>query len=321
MQNHYNRYTGKPACRQTPCFWMLPEIAFRRHCDGTLSGCYRCGKPFHRNHLFSCSAKHSQCFKCGKLGHFAKVCFSTSTRSYCSFPRKTYPLDSIVNISTTQNSVKGTGRTCPQMNRSVGSAEKLSANKDSTGRVNLNSSRTNCPTNSVGVAIPLKSKLCLKTKSASKRRRDSKRIQEFFKRKRAFEALPFGDLTAEEISRLQKSSVVHDQSSIIKNQSKKLKTKFCELLETCVKLRIELNTVKQEKLSTEKQLINSGNQISALKSEITKLKDQKRNKFPNNVSQGQTTTSHLDRHPILPFPTPPVYFQYQNSRPRNRTNR
>ena len=292
--------------RGLSCLWNSPGPARNIYLHREIPECYRCGKNFLKNHLRSCPATRSTCFVCGKLGHFAKVCFSSVTTSDRSFPRIKRPLDSVVKTSTTQHSATGTGRACPQMIQSVESAVKLSANMDSTGRDDLHSNRV--------AAATLLSKC---TKSASKRRRDSKRIQEYYARKQAFAVLPFNNLTTEEIKLELKSSNVYDHLCTINRKNKKLITKLSDVTKTCEQLKSELNTASRDKLFTKNSLLNSENKISALQRELAKLKELGRKHTTNN----RPSAPNLNVHPILPFPTPPMYFQYQNARPRIKTTR
>ena len=50
--------------------------------------CYRCGNPFHQNHMKRCTALNAKCASCSKVGHFAKVCQRKDVKSAAVEPEE-----------------------------------------------------------------------------------------------------------------------------------------------------------------------------------------------------------------------------------------
>lgn len=165
--------------------WITPGPARIFSTPGFSPRCYRCGKPFFHGHLLTCPATRFECFVRGKHGQYVQVCFSSATTPYRSSQRKSFPVASIDHAPIKRDQAKGSGRACLKTNLgnpSVGSSDNKSATTcDSTAGVCFSRTATKSSLMSVAVAeTQRKSIHCRQTKSVRNRRRDSRRIKDYY---------------------------------------------------------------------------------------------------------------------------------------------
>ncbi|OWF43956.1 hypothetical protein KP79_PYT01804 [Mizuhopecten yessoensis] len=126
--------------------------------------CYRCGGQFSTNHLISCPAKSCFCFSCGNIGHFSQVCFLRTRRG------------------TTTICTKGSFPGTRQRPKSAQHPVPVHDSPDSE---------------SAALTTPVK-----KSKSSSKRRRDSERLRKYRENKQVQSVLPFYEISDDDLNKI-----------------------------------------------------------------------------------------------------------------------
>ncbi|XP_069103433.1 uncharacterized protein [Argopecten irradians] len=173
----------------------------------TNAACYRCGDKFVPNHVLWCPANGCYCFMCGNIGHFSRVCFR----------RTGYRTE---NISTTGSSPWT--RQCPNSFARPVSAPKKSSDRESDR-----------PTS------PRK-----KTKSTSKRRRDSERLRNYREIKKVQKSFPFYELSIIELTAVLKTDMKQDNLKCLTKKNKRLVSTVEILQRQCNNFQYEITTLK-----------------------------------------------------------------------------
>lgn len=240
-------------------FWTSPGLARSHSRSGFYPACYRCGNLFTRGHLYSCRATRSECFVCGLLGHHAKMCFYATIPCH-SHPRKTYPVATNDKASFKNGSAKN-GRTCIRTVSSVGSTDAQSGSKlDPTAGISEKKPEEIC----VAVADISQRRMHLaQTKTLSKRRRDAKRIKEYYNRLELVKQLPFQHLSSEDIQNLFKPVVIQDHVKKLRNQNMMLKNTVRILNTKCKALEQKLKDLQQRQTIANRKIADLDNIISS----------------------------------------------------------
>lgn len=294
-------------------FWTPPGLARLHSRPGSCPACYRCGNTFTRGHLYSCPATRSECFVCGLLGHYAKMCFYATIPCH-SHPRKTYPVATNDKRSFKNGSAKD-GRTCNRTVSSVGSTDTQAGSKlDPTVGISEKKPQEVC----VAIADISQCRMHLaQTKTLSKRRRDAKRIKDYYNRLELVNQLPFQHLSPEDIQKLFKPVVLQDHMTTLRNQNKMLNNVVSNLNTNCYDLEQRLKDLQQRQTIANQKIADLNNTITSQERVIAALR---------NTSSSKNRVNRIHNTPAPRLRTPEnsqrQFYQsvYFGQRPRAPSN-
>lgn len=294
-------------------FWTSPGLARLHSRPGSCPACYRCGNSFTRGHLYLCPATRSECFVCGLLGHYAKMCFYATIPCH-SHPRKTYPVATNDKGSFKNGSAKD-GRTCNRTVSSVGSTDAQAGSKlDPTVGISEKKPQEVC----VAIADISQCRMHLaQTKTLSKRRRDAKRIKDYYNRLELVKQLPFQHLSPEDIQKLFKPVVIQDHMTTLRNQNKMLNNVVSNLNTNCYDLEQRLKDLKQRQTIANQKIADLNNTITSQERVIAALR---------NTSSSKNRVNRIHNTPAPRLRTPEnsqrQFYQsvYFSQRPRAPSN-
>lgn len=111
------------------------------------------------------------------------------------------------------------------------------------------------------------------TKTLSKRRRDAKRIKDYYNRLELVNQLPFQHLSPEDIQKLFKPVVIQDHMTTLRNQNKMLNNVVSNLNTNCYDLEQRLKDLKQRQTIANQKIADLNNTITSQERVIAALRN------------------------------------------------